>query len=343
MENTTSRILIEVMIRKAIRDIKDSPKRGTRNIIDMALNFSDGRFQKYFFQSAQNMLKNEQSSYYMLVLDAVNHINEEQLIGFGMNLGYNGCVAGAKKIREIEEHEGYNIPWTVALMIDAQRYSSHEAEYQSLLEQGKKLGIYAWQIYVNGNADIIFPLIEENRDCAFTVLCEPETVTDEFLEDIRSVNHVMPVIRFNEKAVHVCQQMRDRQILYSVFMTYTEEDIEDILSGGYFLAAEEVHPVFSMLIASGNCPLSVREKIYKMVSDIRQKQTLKTIPWEITYDASFVDGVISSEPCSVLFDAEGYLHNWCSRESATEYNFFQSNLVSVLKQTQPKMKKKKEL
>ena len=42
-------ILIETIVRKAIRDIRDSPKRNTRNLIDMALNFSEGRFQSRFF------------------------------------------------------------------------------------------------------------------------------------------------------------------------------------------------------------------------------------------------------------------------------------------------------
>lgn len=340
MKHATTRVLIETMLRKAIRDIKDSPKRSTRNMIDMALNFSDGRFQKHFFQSAQKMLKNEQSAYYTLVLDAVNHIDEERLIGFGINLGYNGCTVGAKRIREIEEHDCYDIPWTIALMIDTTNYSLHEAAYRSLVEQGKTLGIYAWQLCVSGDPDVLIPLVESNKDCAFTILCDPETVTEEFLEDVYHLNHVMLVVRFNEETARVCSILRERQMLYSVFMTYTEADIDEIINGEYFLAAEELHPVFTMLIAKSSCPLAVREQVYKAVTDLRAKQTMKSIPWEITYDASFVDSVISNEPCSVLFDEDGYLHNWYSRESATEYNFFHSDLVSILKLTQTKKQQK---
>ena len=178
MKHATTRVIIDTMIRKAIHDIKDSPKRGTRNMIDMALNFSDGRFQKHFFQSAQKMLKDEHSAYYTMALDAVNHIDAERLIGFGMNLGYNGCTIGAKRIREIEERDGYDIPWTIALMMDTKNYSLHEADYRSLVEQGKALGIYAWQLCVSGDPDVILPLIEANKDCAFTILCDPETVTE---------------------------------------------------------------------------------------------------------------------------------------------------------------------
>ena len=56
-------ILIETIVRKAIRDIRDSPKRNTRNLVDMALNFSEGRFQSRFFETAQSMLQDENSAY----------------------------------------------------------------------------------------------------------------------------------------------------------------------------------------------------------------------------------------------------------------------------------------
>ena len=91
-------ILIETIVRKAIRDIRDSPKRSTRNLIDMALNFSEGRFQSRFFETAQSMLRDENSAYYRLIPDMVVNVDTEKIIHFGINLGYNSCTAGAKKI-----------------------------------------------------------------------------------------------------------------------------------------------------------------------------------------------------------------------------------------------------
>ena len=90
-------ILIETIVRKAIRDIRDSPKRSTRNLIDMALNFSEGRFQSRFFEMAQSMLRDENSAYYRLIPDMVVNVDTEKIIHFGINLGYNSCTAGAKK------------------------------------------------------------------------------------------------------------------------------------------------------------------------------------------------------------------------------------------------------
>ena len=62
MGNDISRILIETVVRKTLRDMKDSPERSTRNLVDMALHFSSGHFQREFFEMAQEMLQNEHSA-----------------------------------------------------------------------------------------------------------------------------------------------------------------------------------------------------------------------------------------------------------------------------------------
>lgn len=48
MENSMSRILIETIIKRTLRNIKDNPERGIRNLIDMALQFWKGGFRKIF-------------------------------------------------------------------------------------------------------------------------------------------------------------------------------------------------------------------------------------------------------------------------------------------------------
>lgn len=50
MENNMSRILIETTVRQTLKGIKENPKRSIRNLVDMALHFSQGRFQSHFFK-----------------------------------------------------------------------------------------------------------------------------------------------------------------------------------------------------------------------------------------------------------------------------------------------------
>ena len=89
MAANTTRILIETIVRKTLRDIQNAPERSVRNLVDMALNFSNGRFQKRFFEGAQQMLTNEHSAYYPLVRNVVSNVEHERLLRFGLNIGYN--------------------------------------------------------------------------------------------------------------------------------------------------------------------------------------------------------------------------------------------------------------
>lgn len=147
MENSMSRILIETIIKRTLRNIKDNPERGIRNLIDMALQFSEGRFQKDFFTAAQTMLQNENSAYYDLVRDVVNRTDSDRLLTFGMNLGYNGCTIGAQRIRDNEKKFHCNIPWAVTLLIDAEHFENNKQKYHAFIQDGEFLGIYVWMLF----------------------------------------------------------------------------------------------------------------------------------------------------------------------------------------------------
>jgi hypothetical protein len=144
MENSTSRILTGSVVKRTLKNMKENPERSIRNLVDMALQFTSGRFQQDFFATAQTMLQNENSAYYRLVRDIVSHADTDRLYTFGMNLGYNGCTTGAQRIRENEKKLNCNIPWTVAIQIDAEQFEEKEQQYQATIQAGEKLGIYVW-------------------------------------------------------------------------------------------------------------------------------------------------------------------------------------------------------
>ena len=56
MKEDMTRILIASMLEKAFNDGKSSPRRAARNLVDLGVAFSKGRFQKRFLVYAQEML-----------------------------------------------------------------------------------------------------------------------------------------------------------------------------------------------------------------------------------------------------------------------------------------------
>ena len=67
MTAKTSRIIIKTFVRTALKDADESPERCTRNLVDMALHFSKGRFQPTFFALARALLTNAKRPYYPLI------------------------------------------------------------------------------------------------------------------------------------------------------------------------------------------------------------------------------------------------------------------------------------
>lgn len=336
MENDTSRILIETVVKKTLREIKDSPERSIRNLIDMALTFSYGRFQRSFFEIAQTMLKNGRSPYYALVQDIVAHVKEQKILRFGMNLGYNSCTIGAAKIRELEEREGCQIPWTVFLKLQAQRFPSCEESYQSTLTQGENLGIYAWMLFPDQQPQLFLPLIQQHPDSAFVLFCGEKDITASFLNQAAELDNLMLAVYLDDSAQKVCSRLREHELLYSVYWIYSEADEETIRSGRLFHQAEQLHPVFTALLPAPSCSPSFRESIHHSIKDARDQQLFQTIAWDLDGDGRLVSKIISQQAYVAAFDSNGSLLASQRKLAEPPFNLLNNDLLSIFRQAFPK-------
>lgn len=336
MESSTSRIIIETLVKKTLRELRDSPERSVRNLVDMALHFAEGRFQRNFFRAAQTMLQNEHSPYYALIEDTAAHVDPQRIFRFGMNLGYNGCTLGAKTIREIEEKEQYHIPWMLSLSLDPRRYPAQQRRYQTVISQGERLGIYTWLLLPGGRPLEALLLVQEHPDSAFVLFCPPEELTPCLLDGVSQLPNLMLALRYGEDAAEACGLLRKAELMYSVYFPYTREDVESIRNGDLFSAAEQLHPLFTILFADSGCPVPAREAVYQAVKEAREGQLFQTIPWEAACDSSLVDGVISNHACLAGFDWEGQLFTLEGQKTENCYNLLQNDLPRILKLAFPK-------
>lgn len=305
MGDSISYILVQTMVKKALKDIKEAPERSLRNLVDLARQFADGRFQQQFFRTAQEILCNENGAYFSLLRDVVEHVEEERLLTFGMNIGYNSCTEGARIIRDLEARRGYNIPWAVWLQIRGEEEAFDARRYSDWIGQGKKLGIYTWLLFVQGNPDVCMTLMEEHPGCAFVLFFHGKDINDRVLEDVRERNNLMLVLLFDETAEEGCGRLREAGLLYSLYHVYTEKELSAIESGNLFLDMEQLHPVFSILIPGESCDEAARKRAYDALVRFRLEQSWRVIPWELYQDGLLVDQVISNDGCGVGVDANG--------------------------------------
>lgn len=332
LENNPSRIIIETVVKRTLREIKDSPERSIRNIVDMALHFSKGRFQHSFFAAAQTMLQNDKSRYYALIKDTVYHVDEDRLLNFGMNLGYNGCTEGAAIIRKIEEAEGYNIPWMLTLQLNP----TQQDRYETVISQGEALGIHTWLLIVKQEPASALCLVKQHRDSAFILLCQPNAITSAFLKHASICTNLIIAVHIGAGCAEACAQLRENRLLYAVCACYDEHDVKQIENGKLFEDTQQMHAVFTGLYAAHSCPKAIRERVWKAVSQARNSQYFQTIALELGFDSGHIDSIISNEPCAAGFNTEGNLITPQSYEPDRTFNLFQQDLPYILKRAFPK-------
>lgn len=331
MEKSMSKMLIETVVKQALKSIKDNPERGIRNLVDMALEFSKGRFQKHFFTVTQMMLQNESSSYYALVRNIVTHTDTDRLFTFGMNLGYNSCTEGARCIRKNEVDLDCNIPWTLSLQIDAANSENNYESYDSLISEGEGLGIHTWMIFSQDKPQKILSFAEHHPDSVFFVFCEPTSISHAFLDEVTDFHNVMLVLRYDESLSDLCATLREMRLLYSVWYQYGQQDVELILNGDLFSSTQELLPAFAVFVSEQDCPDEIQKLIYKTVKRARDEQCYSTILWELQRDNLLIDSIISGDAISVYFDKNGDLCDRNKKYESEHHNLFQSSLNDILK------------
>lgn len=330
MKSNLNRTLIETTIRNSIKQIKNDPERSMRNLIDMALSFSNGRFQKHFLEVAQTMLQKETSCYYKIIPDLVTNADTERIVTFGMNIGYNGCTLGAQTIRELEAKEHFNIPWSIFLELESNSYYKNEVHYRSLLSKGNEMGIYAWNIHSQDNPSYILELAEGFPECAFSIFCNPENITHTLLDDARSLNNILFLVEYGDNLDEACSLLRSQGFLYSVYYNtetsnYNPDMIDEILSD-----TENQNAVFTVFL-SHSSDVAELDAVYQHIRQLRAEQKYRTIPYDFIYDNCSIDSIISNQACSIMFTSNGECHSFIDGKVYENCNIFHNSLYDILK------------
>ncbi|MGN0298127.1 MAG: hypothetical protein ACI4C1_02890 [Lachnospiraceae bacterium] len=330
LNDNIAKIVVETMVRKTIRDIKEAPQSSTRNLIELAMNFSKGRFQKNFFETAHKMLKNETSGYYSLVSDVVVNVDTERLLKFGMNMGYNGYTVGVEKIRTWEAASNYNVPWTVLFEFGERQMKRYPKRYFSMVKEGEQMGIFTWAIFMDYFDRNILSILKEFTNSAFFLFCPSNVLTEEFLDEMKLFNNVAIMVLYDEKAEHICHRLREEKMLYGCYYNYTEQDIDKIANGDLFYSMQQLHPLAAVLIHQHGCPEYVQNQVYHMVTEARVSQEYKMILWELYGDNCYIDKIVSEDTCFVYFDKNGNFRYPGKIKSIQESNIYLESLQEIL-------------
>lgn len=330
MKQDMNRILVEGAVRRTLKSMKESPERTIRNLVDLGLNFSNGRFQTRFLETAQEMLHNQKSAYYTLVKETASSVDPDILATFGVNIGYNSCTNGAEHIRKIEAERGYNIPWSLTLSANKAKLDAEPDFYPDVIQQGVSLGICTYLLFSQGEPEQLIPLMNAQPDCAFVVFLSGRQISDAVVTRMKAVKNAMISVYVDENMPLACQKLREARLLYAVYQPYTERDREQILSGRWLSSVLSVRPVFAFLQADSAAGPETQKQIYDYVISVRDGQQFPVALMDVKQDILMIDRVISEGECLVGFDFDGSLKTHEGHMQGESYNIFCRRLEDIL-------------
>lgn len=171
MDRSSTRVFTRTLAHRAVKDIKKDGFRQLRHYVDMCAILSGGTMQQSFFERAQNLLEKADSQYYSLVQRMVNTVEEEHLCTVGVNLGFNGIVYGASKLKKRAEETGEKIaPITVAM--------GDDPGLEDAVTQGERMGSYVWVLHGAGGLDAPAALAKAHPESAFFLTMDPAEVDE---------------------------------------------------------------------------------------------------------------------------------------------------------------------
>lgn len=342
--NRLNQSIIRSIVRKSITQLKENPEREVRNLIDLGDMFARGEFQKMFFGSAREELEKDTSAYYDVALQVIQSTDTDNLLSFGMNLGYNGLSHGATQIRTYEERGGFNIPWVIFACIRGGTHTFGPEALDSLVRQGRALGIYSYVLLPSDDADLssYLNIVGKYSDCAFFLMLSPAAVRGRRIitELVRHRNILVGLDISDggrDSAAEAADLLHGNKIFCSAFVR--------IPSGKYDIekhtAAAHAHGFNLLLTLTGiETAFQDEKRIAETVGAWRVNLSRPVIPFDLLSDATMVDRSISSEGCIVSVDGDGMLSvvNMESGERKSGYSTLKDTLVSILQSALPKLR-----
>ena len=332
------RTMAEAIVRRSFYEIQKDPKRAIRNLVDLGRETAGGQLQQKFLGMAQQILKRTDSPYYTLIQNTVQSVDEERLLTFGLNFGWNSLTQGAKQIRDEEAKLGFNIPWSLTLHLENHPENLSGGEYLRLILVGIELGIYSYFLLPKDiqSVKLSLELAAANRNCAFCLLL-PEKLQEKHKQELAQCtlcpNTLVGINSCSPDWTKQTQWLKNRRYPYLIYRTYAaDEDVDDIVSGRW---ADSILPyagIAALLIAQGGTDLRGDSKIYSYAVESRLGQRYPTLILDFYQDNLYMDVCISGDPCFLGVLPDGRVTEYRQgRETPADDSIRTSSLAELLR------------
>ncbi len=327
-----SRVLIETVVDRGIRDVTDDPKRSLRRLADMGKQFSEGRFQKASFGHITNLLKNDDSPYYEMLEDFLAAVDHKSIKTFGLNMGYDSWTYGARLIRRESEKRGYMLPWVVQIHYDKDPICRLKAkDIDGIINRLSPLGVNTYVIIKeHGMPDDseLVRIFSDHPECAFFLFINDAQISKEHAEKIKETGNAVISINIEaENAESVCFMLRKMKALYVIHYRYGADEVERFSDDEYINSWLSYGSAFIFLIQKD----SDKGLAGKFAKNSRMQQEYPILVWDVYSDIRLVNEMISDMPFIFEISSEGDI----IYPAGSDINILDTDIIEALKLTAP--------
>lgn len=332
-------------IEQAINYLYKDPEKNLLTLMDWADKFCKGEFSSQR-KVIRHAIEEPNDPYYGFIRHMIQDVDHEVLSAIAVNFFINANLIGWPIEEEARQKYGCNIPWAI-LLDPTSACNLHctgcwAAEYgnklnlsleeiDSIVEQGKKLGVYMY-IYTGGEplvrkADLI-KICEKHNDCVFLTFTNGTLIDEKFADEMLRVKNLVPAISLEGdeaatdsrrgsgvfgKATHAMEILHRKKLLYGISSCYTSVNYKSITSEEYYQSLIDMGAYFIwyfhyMPVGNDAAPQLLptpeqREYVYHQIRHLRATKPLFSMDFQ--NDAEFVGGCIAGGKRYLHINANG--------------------------------------
>ena len=321
------------------------PEKNLLKIMDWADKFAGNGFesQRAMIREA---ITDPNHPYYSFIRRIIYDVDPHVMKTAAVNFFVNSALSGWSKQEELRKKYGCNIPWTI-LLDPTSACNLHctgcwAAEYgnklnlsideiDSIIQQGKQLGIYMY-IYTGGEPLVrkkdLIKICEKHNDCIFLCFTNATLIDEEFANEMLRVGNFVPAISLEgfetatdgrrgegvyNKVIEAIELLHRKKLIYGISSCYTSANFDSITSeeffdklidlGAYFIWYFHYMPVGNDASLDLMPTSEQRTETYQRIRHYRATKPLFAMDFQ--NDAEYVGGCIAGGRRYLHINAHG--------------------------------------
>lgn len=375
LTHAATRKAFGVTIDSVIKYVNKDREKNLLKLVDLSQKFLGDTFSDKAYDGARDLIKDKDGKWMQYLERALDELDPHVVKMTALNLGFEAAFSGYKKTLKLKEKYQCNVPWIILMdptsACNLKCTGCWAAEYghkmnltydemDSIITQGKKLGIYFY-MYTGGEPMVrkkdLLRICEKHQDCAFHAFTNGTLIDEELCKEMARVGNISLSLSLEgfeevndgrrgegvyEKVMKAMDLMKKYGLIFGTSICYTSKNIDTVTSDKFLDMIIEKGCRFTWFfhyMPVGN-DASVellpskeqREYMYRRVREIRAKEGGKPIfAMDFQNDGEFVGGCIAGGKFYCHINANGDVEP-CVFIHYSDANIREKSLLECLRQ-----------